>query len=213
MEEVKLKLQNGKYPLFVYTKLIVLIANLIEIGFPDSYMTDIKNLMIENITQMDTPVIIDNDMFFIEDKEKKQKVRNIIDEINLVIIAQDRQMKQKTIGEILSGAKWIEELDKYTGSDNYKFSMDISVFAKADAEQWIRVITEASVEEIDLFRDWLRSHFPANVIRENAKIDMPIIKKIIDGIKIEEENDLIKKANLSWLKEQMMSILKLYNVN
>ena len=91
--------------------------------------------------------------------------------------------------------------------------MDISIFAKAKAEQWISAITEASVEELDWFRQWLSSHFPSNVIRESVRIDLPIIKEIIDGIKPEEEIDLIKKANLSWLKEQMMSILKLYNAS
>ena len=213
LEEVKQKLQCGKYPLFIYTKLIILIVDLVEIGFHDSYIIDIKNLMIKNITKMDSPVRLDNDVFFIEDQERKQKVKNIIDEINLVIIAQDRQMKQKTIGEILSGEKWIEELDKYTQSDNYKSSVDISVFSKADAGQWIRAITEASVKDIDLFRHWLFSYFPSNVIRENARIDLPIIKEIVDGIKIEEESDLIKKANLSWLKDQMRSIIKLYSQN
>lgn len=213
LEEVKQRLQSGKYPLFVYAEIIVLVANLIEIGFSDSYMADVKNLMIENITKMDMPVRLDNDVYYIKDEERKQRVKNSIDEINLVIIAQDKQMKQKTIGEILSGEKWIEELDKYTGSDNYKLSMDISVFAKADAKQWIRAITEASVEDIDLFRHWLSSHFPSNVIRENAKIDLPIIKEIIEGIKSEDENDLIKKANLSWLKEQMESILELYKAS
>lgn len=213
LEEVKQRLQSGKYPLFVYAEIIVLVANLIEIGFSDSYMADVKNLMIENITKMDMPVRLDNDVYYIKDEERKQRVKNSIDEINLVIIAQDKQMKQKTIGEILSGEKWIEELDKYTGSDNYKLSMDISVFAKADAKQWIRAITEASVEDIDLFRHWLSSHFPSNVISENAKIDLPIIKEIIEGIKSEDENDLIKKANLSWLKEQMESILELYKAS
>lgn len=210
LEEVKQKLQCGRYPLSVYTKLIVLISNLIEIGFSDSYMTDVKNLMVENVIKMDTPVKLDNDVFFIEDRERKQKVKNIIDEINLVIIAQDKQMKQKTIGEILSSEKWVEELDEYTGSDNYKLSMDISVFAKADSNQWIKAITEASVGDIDLFRHWLNKHFPPNVIRENAKIDLPVIEEIINGIKVDEENDLIKRANLSWLKEQMMRILELY---
>lgn len=212
LEEVKQKLQCGRYPLSVYTKIIVLIANLIEIGFSDSYMTEIKNLMVENITKMDIPVILDNDVFFIEDRERKQKVKKIIDEINIVIIAQDKQMKQKTIGEVLSSARWIEELDEYTGSDNYKLSMDISVFAKADSSQWIGAITEASVGDIDLFRHWLGRHFPSNVIRENAKIDLPVIKEIIDGINIEKESDLIKRANLLWLKQQMVGILELYKI-
>ena len=213
LEEVKQKLQCGRYPLSVYTKLIVLIANLIEIGFSDSYMTDVKNLMVENIIKMDTPVKLDNNVFFIEDREQKQKVKNIIDEINSVIIAQDKQVKQKTIEEILSSERWVEELDEYTGSDFYKLSMDISVFAKAASNQWIRMITEASVGDIDLFRHWLDRHFPSNVIRENAKIDLPVIKEIIDGIKTEEENDLIKRANLSYLKQQMMRILALYKID
>lgn len=121
-------------------------------------------------------------------------------------------MKQKTIGEILSSERRIEELDKYTESENYKLSMDISVFAKADSSQWIRVITESSVGDIDLFRHWLDRHFPPNVIRENAKIDLPIIKEIIDGINTEAESDLIKKANLLWLKQQMTKILELYRM-
>lgn len=210
LEEVKQRLQQRKYPLAVYQKVIVLVADLIEIGFSDLYMEDVKNLMIENISKMDAPVILDNDVFFIKDKERRQRIKNIIDEINLVIFAQDKQMKQKTIGEILSGEKWIEELDKYTASDNYNSFMDISIFAKADAKQWIKVIMEAPVEDIDMFRHWLDSHFPSNVIRENAKIDLPVIKEIIDGINTEKENDLIKKANLLWLKEQMESILELY---
>ena len=212
LEEIKQTLQCGRYPLSVYTKLIILIANLIEIGFSALYMTEVKNLMVENIIKMDTPVKLDNDVFFIEDSERKQKVKNVIDEINLVIIAQDKQMKQKTIGEILSSERWIEELDKYTGSNNYKLSMDISVFAKADSSQWIRVINESSVGDIDLFRHWLDRHFPPNVIRENAKIDLPVIKEIIDGINTEAESDLIKRVNLLWLKQQMTKILELYKM-
>lgn len=36
------------------------------------------------------------------------------------------------------------------------------------------------------------------------------MEEIVEGINSEDENDLIKKANLSWLKEQMRSILELY---
>ena len=74
---MKQSLQQRKYPLAVYQKVIVLVADLIEIGFSDLYMEDVKNLMIENISKMDAPVILDNDVFFIKDKERRQRIKNI----------------------------------------------------------------------------------------------------------------------------------------
>lgn len=72
------RLQQRKYPLAVYQKVIVLVADLIEIGFSDSYMEDVKNLMIENISKMDAPVILDNDVFFIKDKERRQRIKILL---------------------------------------------------------------------------------------------------------------------------------------
>lgn len=194
----------------VYVKFIVLIADLIEIGFPESYMTDVQNLMVENITRMDAPVKLNDDVYYIQCDEKKQRVKNVIDEINLVIIARDKQIKQETIGEMLFSEKWVEKLVKYTESDYYRLSTDVAIFVKLDASRWIKAITEADAEDIDLFRYWLSRHFHSNVVRGNFKSDLPVIKKIMDGIKAEEENDLIKRANLSWLKRQIGNIIESY---
>lgn len=210
LKEIKIKLQDGRYPLTVYTKMIICVDCLIELGFPDSYMKDIKDLMVQNIIEMETLIILDNDVFFIENKQRKQRIKNIIDEMNLLIITKDKQIKQKTIEEIITNDGWVESLDKYTESYSYNSFMDISIFSKAESTQWIQAIMKASVEDIDLFRHWLDRHFPSNVIRENVKIDLPVIKEIMDGIRAEDENDLIKKANLIWLKKQLGEILRLY---
>lgn len=210
LEEAKKKLQNGKYSLAVYVKFIVLIADLIEIGFPESYMTDVQTLMVENITRMDAPVKLNDDVYYIQGEERKQRVKSVIDEINLVIIARDEQIKQETIGEMLFSEKWVEKLVKYTESDYYRSSTDVAIFVKSDASRWIKAITEADAEDIDLFRYWLRRQFHSNVVRGNFKSDLPVIKKIMDGIKAEEENDLIKRANLTWLKKQIGNIIESY---
>ena len=81
---------------------------------------------------------------------------------------------------------------------------------KADAGRWIKAITEVDVENIDLFRNWLSRQFHSNVVRGNFKSDLPVIKKIVDGINTEEENDLIKRANLAWLKNQRCNIIETY---
>lgn len=130
--------------------------------------------------------------------------------MNLLIITKDKQIKQKTIEEIITNDGWVEALDKYTESYNYNLFMDISIFSKAESTQWIQAIMKASVKDINLFRHWVDCHFPSNVIRENAKTDLPVIKEIMDGIRAEDEKDLIKKANLIWLKKQLAEILRLY---
>lgn len=108
-------------------------------------------------------------MYDIQGEERKQRVKSVIDEINLVIIARDEQIKQETIGEMLFSEKWVEKL-----------------------------------------RYWLRRQFHSNVVRGNFKSNLPVRKKIMDGIKAEEENDLIKRANLTWLKKQIGNIIESY---
>ena len=146
----------------------------------------------------------------IQGEERKQRVKSVIDEINMVIVARDEQIKQETIGEMLFSEKWVEKLVKYTESDYYRSSTDVAIFVKSDASRWIKAITEADAEDIDLFRYWLRRQFHFNVVRGNFKSDLPVIKKIMDGIKAEEENDLIKRANLTWLKKQIGNIIESY---
>ncbi len=134
----------------------------------------------------------------------------MINEINQVIIARDEQINQETIGEILFSEKWVEKLVQYTESNYYRSSDDVAIFVKADAGRWMEAITEADVENIDLFRYWLSRQFHSKVVRGNFKSDLAVIKKIMDGMNAEEENDLIKRANLVWLKNQRGNMIETY---
>lgn len=66
LKEIKIKLRGGQYPLTVYTKMIICVDNLIELGFSDSYMKDIKDLMVQNILEMETLIILDDDVFLLK---------------------------------------------------------------------------------------------------------------------------------------------------
>lgn len=159
---------------------------------------------------MDTSLRLSVDTVALEDEEVRKKIKDIIDEINLSIIAHDKHIKQKTIEQILSNEDWIKELEKYTGSLAYEMSIDVSVFSRADSEKWIHAIMNASIEDINLFCCWLKEYFPSDVIKESAKVDLPVIEKILDGMNIDIEKDLIKKRNLLWLKNQLADIIELY---
>ncbi len=207
LEEVKQRLEDNKYPLYVYAKLIVLLLRLIQLGFSEVYLQDIKGIIFKNISNMKDPVKLDNDdLFFIEDKEIKQNAEDIFAEINLAIVAQDKQMKKRTMKEILSDEKWVEKLIDYTECN--KGTMDISIFAKAESCQWIRAIMSASIGNINRFRQWFDSYYLKRTLRKGTKIDLPVLKEIMEGIHPEEESDLIKRANLSWLRTQIEEVLE-----
>ena len=73
----------------------------------------------------------------------------------------------------------------------------------------MKAITEADVENIDLFRYWLSRQFHSNVVRGNFKSDLAVIKKIMDGMNAEEENDLIKSNMIETYKEWRFGFIEI----
>lgn len=208
IEDIKIKLKEDKYPLYVYTKIIELLVTLTDIGFSEEYLMDVKTLMLDNISKGTMPIQLSTDLFAIEDIERKGKIRNIINEINSVITIKDSENKQKTINEILSGERWIYELERYTESDFYKLSSDTAIFSKSSSRKWLQAIMSSSVEELYMFRQWLYTNYCYNIKRERMKADIPIMMQVINRITPEKEKDLIKRRNLLWLKEQLGNIIE-----
>lgn len=207
LEEVRQRLTDDKYPFFIYTKLIRLLVDLVDIGFSTSYIAEFKDVMLKNIVASTKPVPLDDDLFYIDNNERKQKMRAIIDELNSQIIIHDKQLKQITIRETLREEKWVQMLMEYTESSTYKTLMDTSVFCKAEVDEWIAAIDRTSVEEIDMFRHWLHSEYSMKVRSEYVQLDLPVLKEVMNRISPEEESDLIKRMNLKWLKQQLERII------
>lgn len=210
LTEIKNRLADNKYPLYAYQKIAILLVSLVEIGFPDSHIKNFKELMINNIDNSETSSLISSDLFFIENSERKKKVLDIIDDLNVEIMAKDTQVKQKTIEEILTDENWVKGLDDYTKSVFYNLSMDLAIFSKAPSKQWVKAIMNTTVEDIDSFRHWIHRHYYESIMREGMTSDLQVIKEIADSINLEEVSDLILKLNLSWLKEKMLKIVERY---
>lgn len=208
LQEIKQKLQSNKYPMSVYSKIIILINKLVDFGFPEGHLADVKEKMLVNIYAAETPVKLSDDLYYIDDEEQRQKIKRVIDELNLAVVAQDKRLKQQTIQEILSNKDWIKLLEKYTTSDEDHHKIDIAFFTRAQPHQWVLAISTATIEDIDLFRHWVAKQYSSTANPEVLKADLPILKGIADGIRPEEEKDLIKRVNLLWLKEQIGKIVE-----
>ena len=174
-------------------------------------MNRAKKLMLANISKADEEKLIDpEDVYFIEEREFREKVISIITDINEAIKNRTDIASRVSVTDILSGSDWLEKLDRYINPTGLQYIQDISVFSKAPTEQWLKNIKKALPRDIDDFRGILRDLYPNSVRRESYLEDADTIKAIIEGLKIMEEEDLIKKACTGWLCAQFEAIVKFH---
>ncbi len=211
LEKTLKQLESNKYPISFYGKIIITIQRLINLGFDEEYMNRAKKLMLANISKADEEKLIDpEDVYFIEEREFREKVISIITDINEAIKNRTDIASRVSVTDILSGSDWLEKLDRYINPTGLQYIQDISVFSKAPTEQWLKNIKKALPRDIDDFRGILRDLYPNSVRRESYLEDADTIKAIIEGLKIMEEEDLIKKACTGWLCAQFEAIVKFH---
>ena len=204
LEKVLQRLDENKYPIAFYVKIITSIQRLIDLGFDDEYMNRTKQLMLTNITKMNEVKLIDSDLWYIENKQTKAKVTEVITDINHAIKEHSEIVSRENVGDILKSDNWINRLENYSNPNQNRYVQDMSVFSKAPPEQWLNLLHKASPRDIDDFRHWLGDLYPEDTTRKSYSEDADTIKKILTGLESIEEKDLIKKACVSWLCKQLV---------
>lgn len=210
LEKVLQRLDENKYPIAFYGKIITSIQRLIDLGFDDEYMNRTKQLMLTNITKMNEVKLIDSNLWYIENKPTKAKVTEVITDINHAIKEHSEIVSRENVGDILKSDNWINRLENYSNPNQNRYAQDMSVFSKAPPEQWLNLLHKASPRDIDDFRHWLGDLYPEDTTRKSYSEDADTIKKILTGLESIEEKDLIKKACVSWLCKQLATIIKFH---
>lgn len=208
LEIILNQLQNCRYPVSFYGKIIIATQRLMDLGFDVQYMQRIKEAMKTGISTMGEINPIDEDLWMIDDIRFKEKVRTIIREINDVIIEHSVEASYITVKDLLEAEDWLDKLEKYSNPDNSYSTRDVPVFSKAEIDQWINKLHLANPEEIDDFRHWLARAYPTNQCRESYVQDAVSIKEIKQRLEELEEHDLIKKACTGWLISQIDQIIR-----
>lgn len=214
LQKIKEKLSNGKYPFFAYQKIVIILQILIDIGFSTDYLNEFKTIMLNNINSSENPVKIDSDLFFIENKDLKEKILSQLRELNNAIAEKSNLTKETSIIDILDGSNWVYELDTFVSDHKMNYDPNSTLFNKAPTDIWIRTINTSNAADIDEFRHILSILYPTNDFRHITCFDdIPILKNIVDSIIPENSEDLIVKANLKWLKKQIETIIEHYQKN
>lgn len=99
-------------------------------------------------------------------------------------------------------------IQEYIKTKIQETDSDSGILDKAPIEMWIERISTSEPENIDIFRNVLGQFYPKNVIRKSSYADMPYMKEIIAQLEkyIEKVDDVIQKAQLSWLINDMKKI-------
>ena len=203
LEKVLQRLEKNKYPISFYEKIIVSIQRLNDLGFDIKYMDQAKKLMLTNIESMGEVTEIGSDLWYIHDLEDKEKVSTIINEINNAIKQHSEITSRETVSDILLHDDWVERLNHYVNPKKSLYIQDMLIFSKAEPKQWLNALHRASPKDIDAFRNILNDMYPSGVKRESYNEDAQNIKTILKGLDGLKEEDLIKKACLGWLKNQI----------
>jgi len=210
LEKVLQRLEKNKYPISFYEKIIVSIQRLNDLGFDIKYMDQAKKLMLTNIESMGEVTEIGSDLWYIHDLEDKEKVSTIINEINNAIKQHSEITSRETVSDILLHDDWVERLNHYVNPKKSLYIQDMLIFSKAEPKQWLNALHRASPKDIDAFRNILNDMYPSGVKRESYNEDAQNIKTILKGLDGLKEEDLIKKACLGWLKNQIKDIVDLH---
>lgn len=206
IEQVLKKLKNNEYRFNIYSNMLVLFLQLIEYGFPKEILLKAEQYMIENAKQSDKERILD-EFISSENPEIIEKCREIIQKINREVKAAKANFWQKAIQDILQrDESWGKELETYWNNNKQYIPSDVQLLSCIDADAMATKILHSNAENILNFRMFLDGLYPQNVRRLYIDEDMKTINNIIEKLEGYDESDLIKKAQLSYLKEQLVQI-------
>lgn len=206
IEQVLEKLKNNEYRFNVYSNMLVLFLQLIEYGFSEDIVSKAEKNMIENAKRSEKERILD-DFISSESPQVIEKCRGIIQKINREVKAAKENSWQREIQSILQGEEsWGKELETYWINNKQYIPSDVQLLSNIDADAMAEKIIHSNAENILNFRQFLNGLYPENVRRLNTDEDMKTVNTIIEKLEGYDERDLIKKAQLSYLKEQLAQI-------
>lgn len=205
--EICERIKNNRYPLFIYNRILLILEVLINIGFDENIREDIMKKIINSINNIEVKNRLLEDVYMIENEEIKQKYLLDIKSINDYIDEQILKNNVDSIKRIINEEGWIDKLVDYTKYDgiNYK---EVKIFSEIEVSKWVEKILKSSSKELCDFRTWLQGFSKVNMNKDSYnEEEIKALVEIEKQLKTDKINDLIKKNNIKYLKEDINRIV------
>lgn len=209
IDQIIEKLSHNKYPVNIYKNILSLFISLRNLGFSNQIVTKASETMFINAKRGNITKKIVIDLIHLENEKDKREFEQIINKFNAEVIKNKIDMKAASIQRALKDeTNWARLIQEYIKTKIQETDSDSGILDKAPIEMWIERISTSEPENIDIFRNVLGQFYPKNVIRKSSYADMPYMKEIIAQLEkyIEKVDDVIQKAQLSWLINDMKKI-------
>lgn len=209
LQELIDRLNANRYPIWMYEKIIILVARLVELGFSEEYQRQITEGMLKNISEENYTQKLDPDLYF-EEEKIKERVRAVVAEINAEVTSGEQRYRKCTVEEVLNEEQWVERLKRDFNPAEYKYATDKPIFSQTNATAWIERLMASTPLEIRQFRMWLHECYPSSKLKDSVREDISVLQDIISGLKQVQEEDIIKRKGLLWTAEQMEELIAPY---
>lgn len=209
LEKLIIALEGDRYLPILYDRILIFSARLEKMGFPSSYTERIVSAMINNL-QKNSRDSFAAEWYPIEDKEVQDKLSDYIQRINTELGQHSKNRNEEAVNDaLMAGDIWVEQLFKIIRPNGGGPVADIPIFSLATSERWVKAITGSSSKTIYEFRRWLEMLYPNFMPRQSFSEDWPVMEDVLNSIPSENEQDLIKRQALVYLKCQIESIYKI----
>ena len=215
---LKEKLSKNLYKISSYPKIIFIIMKLNDIGFPEYYIEDVKNIMYNNLKKVDNVEKfsdLDELNFSFNNQEEIKKYEEIINPIKDYIEELTKNERKENINlKIEKKAGWGQNFSNYCMEKKNTFISRKEFFNLIDVENLLDCIKISKTKDISDFRRCIATIYNFKNLKEFYENDLQKLELFLEGLqnideKQMEEYDKSKKYNIEWIKRNIQDIINI----
>lgn len=213
MKQVIEDLGNDIYEFKEYQRIIGRFVELEQIGFPQENTNIVIEKMRENIFKSGQHIDIDNGYGLLQEGDKKQRYKEIIERLQKEINQHFKDNISNTIEDYLSlEAEWGERLEKYVYSNQTEIYQSSGFLKQMSLSMLCEKIKKSNSRDIDAFRNCILTLYVKGIMGDGLKKDEEALCKLKDEVeKMDTEGfDRIKKMQLKYLLKNLQSAVEMF---
>lgn len=213
LKEFLQELDQNKYRISEYARIVPLLLRLEKLGFSEEYLTQALGSMKKNLSQLNTHASLDGLYHPGDDKDINQRTREILKELNHFIDENFKESVKDTMRGILNeGNGWADKLFEYTKQNKNDIHNSSGFLLQLDVNMLVSKVINSNPKDIYVFRSCIFEVYDVNYTHGILDCEKKDVKKLLVGIKACDRNGYgkTKCMQLDWLIEALQNTITEY---